>query len=236
VSSPIAHPAGTENPYNADGALTDTSDMGLPHAVFRHEFGLAPGIVRRAPEGDTERAGTLSVHLTFLVDSLTHHHETEDELLWPLLLDRVPEGVAPMVTLMEIQHHELHGLLEKARAQSAAWANDPTAANREALARTLDDVGKALDEHLLAEETHMLPLAATTVSQEEWQRLGAAGTAAIPRDKRMLALGTMRYVAPPELVARIEADIPRLLRPLVTRSADRTFRRTALQIHGTPTP
>ena len=231
-------PAGeARNPRNPGGELTDTSEMFLPHSVFRREFSLAAKAVRRVPVGDRQRAEYAAGHLGFLVDSLTHHHQNEDDLLWPRLHERAPKEVEPIVDLMEGQHEHIHEVLVRAQHQLDSWKTDPSEANREALAGTLEEAYAALDEHLAAEEQQILPIAARHVSAEEWEEMGKRGMASIPKDKQLLALGSMRYSAPRELFdERVASDLPWLLRPFLLRAADRTFRKAALQLHGTATP
>jgi hypothetical protein len=74
------------------------------------------------------------------------------------------------------------------------------------------------------------------VSQAEWDEMGERGMAAIPRDKRMLALGSMHYSAPAAIFEQVKADLPRLMRPILLRLADREFRKAAVQMHGTARP
>src|SRR3954454_3057745 len=71
--------------------LTDTREMLVVHSLFRRELRLASGLVRGGAPADTRRAGGISAHLQLVEDVLHHHHTSEDELLWPKLLDRVPE-------------------------------------------------------------------------------------------------------------------------------------------------
>ncbi len=226
----------TGNARNPDRSLTDTSDMFLPHSVFRREFALASRVVRRIPVGDRDRAAYAADHLGFLLDTLTHHHENEDELLWPRLRDRAPADVAPILDVMEGHHRTIHERLERLAEHLAVWAADPSEANREVLAESFDAAYAILDEHLAAEETQILPIAARTVSQVEWDEMGARGMAAIPKERQMLALGSMHYSAPPAIFEKVKADLPRLMRPILLRLADRAFRKVAVQLHGTSTP
>jgi len=75
--------------------------MQIPHSIFRGEFRRAPAMVRNVPDGDTHRAGVVAGHLQFLLEGLTDHHTAEDELLWPLLQQRVPAEVDPIIGTME---------------------------------------------------------------------------------------------------------------------------------------
>jgi hemerythrin superfamily protein len=224
------------NPRNSGGVLTDTGDMQIPHSIFRGEFRRAPGMVRNVAVGDAQRAGVVAEHLQFLLEGLTDHHTTEDELLWPRLKERVPEEVEPVIGTMESQHAQIHQVCETLNGQVASWAADPSEAHRDAVADTCDSALRLLEEHLGAEEREILPIAARAISQSEWDEIGERAMDALPKDKRMLILGTIRYWAPRERSAAVAADIPRPMRPFVTALADRAFRKEAVSVHGTATP
>lgn len=225
------------NPYNPGGAPTDTGDMYIPHSIFRGEFGRAPGVVRAVQPGDVERARFVDENVRFLISSLTHHHEAEDALLWPLLHERAEhQALAGTVEVMEHQHHGIHEALGQVARQSAEWAEEPTADRRDALAVALERAREVLEEHLAAEEEQILPIAASTLSQQEWDAIGERSTGQIPKDKRILALGSIHYYAPDPQWRKLSSGIPWFVRPLVVRQADRAFRKQALALHGTPTP
>jgi hemerythrin-like domain-containing protein len=226
----------SRNSLNPRGEPTDTGDMQIPHSIFRGEFRRAPGMVRNVADGDTRRAGVVAEHLQFLLEGLTDHHTTEDELLWPRLHERVHADVEPIIGVMESQHAEIHRVTETLHGQLASWATEPTSAHRDALADTCDSAFALLEEHLSAEERDILPVAARAISQSEWDEIGERAMDALPKDKRMLVLGTIRYWAPRERSAAVASDIPRPVRPFVTAMADRAFRKEAVAVHGTATP
>jgi Hemerythrin HHE cation binding domain len=224
------------NPLNPGGALTDTGDMQIPHSIFRGEFRRAPGLVRNVPDGAAERATVVTGHLQFLLEALKDHHTAEDELLWPLLHERVHAQVEPVIGVMESQHAQIHRLTETLSDQLASWAADPTTAQGEGVADTCSSAFALLEAHLGAEERDILPVAARAVSQSEWDEIGERAMGALPKDKKMLVLGTIRYWAPPDRSAAVASDIPRPVRPVVAAMADRAFRKEAMAVHGTATP
>src|SRR5262245_15370614 len=65
----------------------DAREMQMVHRMFRREFHLAPGLVRRVLEGDSERAETVVGHLEFMANILHTHHSFEDHRVWPALVD-----------------------------------------------------------------------------------------------------------------------------------------------------
>jgi hypothetical protein len=137
---------------------------------------------------------------------------------------------------MESQHEQIHRVVETLSDQLTSWTSDPSGAHRDAVAGTCDSAATVIEEHLSAEEREILPIAARVISQSEWDEIGDRAMGALPKDKRMLVLGTIRYWAPPDRSAAVASDIPRPVRPFVTALADRAFRKEAVAVHGTATP
>lgn len=214
---------------------TDVREMFVVHTAFRRDFRLAPGLVRAVADGDTARARLVGEHLTMVTEMLHHHHTGEDELLWPLLLERVPEQLAPIVELMEAQHARVAELQGQFPDVCAAFTAHPGAETRERLAVLFDDLYRILDEHLAAEEQRLLPIAANYVSQQEWARLGQRG-ADVTFGQKLLMFGSLMYQGDPEVVAEILAQVPWPVRSVLPALSRRAFARRAREIYGTPTP
>lgn len=232
--TPLPHPSPTTR--DAGTSLVDTSAMPTIHTFFRRELRLAGGLVRGIPDGDRHRAEVVVGHLDYLRRSLHHHHTIEDELLWPVLLGRVPEELAPIVHLMESQHARVDALLEQVDVALPRLreANDP--ALRDELADTLDTLHAHLVEHLDAEEERLLPIAARCLTQAEWDALGEAGRARSSRKDGLLALGMFQHDGDPGDFAKMLGHAPPPVRWVLQRAARRAFRRHALRVHGTATP
>jgi hemerythrin-like domain-containing protein len=215
-------------------AVTDTRDMLLVHTVLRREFRLAEGAVRAVADRDTERAEQIAAHVRLLLSLLHVHHGGEDRLLWPLLLQRAP-GELALIQSMEDQHHRLDttiGTLEQALGR---WANSADVSDQRGVAAQLGELCAALDEHLLAEERDLLPLAARHVTPSEWARL-AQEVKQLPVPVLPIAFGMLMYHGDPDVVAVILAQAPMLPRLLLPYLAPRVYARYARRIHGTPTP
>jgi hypothetical protein len=75
------------------------------------------------------------------------HHEGEDELLYPKLIERVPER-APMTEEVEHEHEMIRTALDAAAARCTAWRQAPSS-------ETATDLAAALDE--LSSETRAPP-------------------------------------------------------------------------------
>jgi iron-sulfur cluster repair protein YtfE (RIC family) len=176
---------------------TDTWDMIVVHRVFRREFRLAPTLIRAVTPGDTARAEVLAEHFTNVCTGLHHHHTGEDELVWPLMLERASMH-ADLINRMEAQHERLHEPLARIDVLMPRWRARALAADRDELADLFAQASVALDEHLGDEEREMLPLIERHLTPAEWKAVGDRGKAVIPKGKMALVfLGAILEEATP---------------------------------------
>ena len=166
----------------------DVRDMAIVHRTFRNAYEESARLVRAAPSPSPGRVTFLADHIDFGIAALHHHHEGEDELLYPKLIQRVPEQ-APMTEQVEHEHLVIKTALEAASAACATWRQRPSAETGEALAAALDHLNAVVQPHLDDEENKVVPLAAVTFTQQEWDAIGKHGVAWIPRNKRGIAFG-----------------------------------------------
>jgi hemerythrin-like domain-containing protein len=157
----------------------DVRDMAIVHRTFRNVYEESARLVRAAPTPSPERVTFLADHIDFALAALHHHHEDEDELLYPRLIERAPEQ-APMTEHVEHEHLLIKTALDAASAACAAWRGRPSAETGEALAAALDHLNTAVQPHLDDEEQKVVPLAAVTFTQQEWDEMGERGAAWIP--------------------------------------------------------
>ena len=94
-----------------------------------------------------------------------------------------------MTEQVEHEHLLIKTALEAASAACAAWRERPSAETGEALAAALDQLNAVAQPHLDDEEQKVVPLAAVTFTQQEWDEMGKQGVAWIPRNKRGIAFG-----------------------------------------------
>ncbi len=118
------------------------------------------------------------------------HHEAEDALLWPLLIERSSE-TTDLVTIMENQHAQIKESLEVSEELLRDWSSGGTDEARSQFIASLDVLGTALGVHLDEEESEILPLAAEYVTEQEW---GAMPGYAMSRfaGRRWLIIGLIR--------------------------------------------
>jgi len=166
----------------------DVREMAIVHRTFRNTYNESARLVRAAPAPSPGRVTFLADHIDFGIAMLHVHHEGEDELLYPKLIERVPEQAA-MTEQVDHEHLLIKTALDEASAACAAWRGRPSAETGEALAASLDHLNSVVQPHLDDEEQQVVPLAAVTLTQQEWDALGKHSVAQIPRNKRGVAFG-----------------------------------------------
>jgi hemerythrin-like domain-containing protein len=216
--------------------VTDTRDMVLVHRVFCREFRLLPLMVRGVAEEDTEAADRISRHLREMVDALHHHHQSEDELLWPRLVQRTPVD-AGLVGRMEAPHAIIGEILRRVNPVTSAWRSTASAGDRDALAADLAELHTRLEEHLDEEEQHILPIVGQTITGTEWAELAERGFAAMPKRRALVFLGHILESASPAERSRFLGRVPPPVRLLYRLVGKRAFtRETAALRAGLPDP
>jgi DUF438 domain-containing protein len=193
--------------------LTDVRDMFVAHRTFRRECRLIPQLVRGVVAGDTARAAVVGGPARLVLKGLHLHHTSEDELLWPKLLERArPE--AELVHRMAAQHERVEHYTERLTAALDRWEAEARPAVTEEVASTFDALREALFEHLEEEERQILPLAARHVSQEEWDQIGEHGIATMSKSELPIMFGAVLEEATPEEAAELLAKLPLPVRVL----------------------
>ena len=204
----------------------DVRDMAIIHRTFRAGYTESARLVRAAPAPPPERVTFLADHIDFAIAALHIHHEGEDELLYPKLIERVPEQ-APMTEEVEHEHQLIATALDEASAACAAWRQRPSAETGEALAAALDQLNAVAQRHLDDEEQKIVPLAAVTLTQQEWDAVGKHGVAQIPRNKRGIAFGMILDPLDEADRAYMKGFLPPPVRMLYPLLIDRPWKKYA---------
>jgi len=195
----------------------DVRDMAIVHRTFREGYTEAARLVRAAAEPSRARVEFLADHVDFSIKMLHIHHEGEDELLYPKLIERLPEQ-APMTEDVEHEHQLIVTALDAAAAKCAAWRDTPSGDTATDLATSLDALNAELQRHLDDEENKIVPLAATSLTQDEWDEIGEHAVAKIPAKQRPIAFGMTLDPLDADERAYMKRTLPapvRLLYPLL---------------------
>ncbi len=166
----------------------EVRDMRIIHVTFRNAYNEAARLLRAGPTPSAERVTFLADHVDFTIMMLHTHHESEDLLLYPMLIERVPEQAA-MIQEVEHQHKLVTEAVDAVSTACANWRKQPSVESAESLAALLENLNVVLQPHLDDEEQKVVPLAAVTVTQEEWDDVGAHSRAQIPKNMMPVAFG-----------------------------------------------
>jgi hemerythrin-like domain-containing protein len=218
----------------APGAMT--REMIMVHTAFRREFGLMPELVRGVATGDWRRADVVADHIGLIGSILHHHHAGEDRVLWPLLLERCPDELAPVVHSMEEHHDRIGNLGSQLTKVVDAWRVDADGEGRDVAVGILNQLLPVLREHLGTEEELVLPLVEQHITGDEWDGMVAEGAATMSPDQLPLALGMMMYEGDPAAVRDALSNIPAEVRAVVAEQAPAAYAAYAELVYGTPTP
>jgi hemerythrin-like domain-containing protein len=209
----------------------DTYDMVVVHRVFERELALLPALVRAVRPGDTARATLLASHFRVVADLLHHHGVGEDELIWPLVVERA-SGTDPIVREMEVQHARLHELIDDGAALAVRWALAGDAESRDELASVLEELSVAAGEHLRDEEEKMLHLIEEHLTVAEWDALGQEGQSGRGKRELLLILGLMLEDATDEEREKFLGALPIHARLVWRRYGAHAYRRYVRRVRG----
>jgi len=212
------------------------SEMLIVHDVFRREFALMPGLVGGVAAGDRDRAQIIGDHIHGATSVLHTHHVLEDDNVWPLLLDRCGESVAPLVELMEGQHHQIATLIPQVDEALSIWRDNATVESRQALLDVLDRLIPALKEHLSTEEDRVVPLMEQHITAAEWKDFLEKESAAVDPEHLPLMLGMLMYEGDPESIEQVIGTMSAETGPAIRQLAAPAFTAHSLLVHGTATP
>jgi hypothetical protein len=204
----------------------EVRDMAIVHRLFRQAYDEAARLVRASPTPSPGRVTFLADHIDLVLGGLHSHHQDEDELLYPKLIERVPEQ-APMTEQVEHEHQVIATALDAASAACATWRQRPSAETGEALAAALDHLNEVVQPHLDDEEQKVVPLAAVTLTQQEWDAMGKRGMSSIPRNKRAIAAGMMLEPLDAADRAYMMKHVPAPLRMLFPLLIERPWKKYA---------
>ena len=204
----------------------EVRDMAIVHRLFRQAYDEAARLVRADPTPSPGRVTFLADHIDLVLGGLHSHHRDEDELLYPKLIKRVPEQ-APMTEQVEHEHQVIATALDAASAACATWRQRPSVETGEALAAALDHLNEVVQPHLDDEEQKVVPLAAVTLTQQEWDAMGKRGMNSIPRNKRAIAAGMMLEPLDAADRAYMMKHVPAPLRMLFPIMIERPWKKYA---------
>jgi len=188
-------------------ATCDASGMAEIHRMFRMGFGEAPDLIAGVEAADVEHAGVVADQLDLLSVGLHGHHQGEDERLWDVLAERAP-GCAAHVERMKAQHAEMLVHLSAIDDAVPAWRLAPTPSTAAPLLAAIAGVNAALAVHLPDEETNIVPVMETVITEPEVEWFAEHGRRSIPKGQSWYAMGLILASQPDGGDAWLRKNLP----------------------------
>jgi hypothetical protein len=129
----------------------NTRDMLSIHQIFRDAFGCSPQLVGSVCNERSDRVEPVAAYYANVLAFLRAHHEGEDELIWPKLIERVPDQ-GDLVARMQAAHEGLAEALAESEKRLAAWTASPDIDHGASLAASLAMLGVLCAAHFDEEE------------------------------------------------------------------------------------
>jgi iron-sulfur cluster repair protein YtfE (RIC family) len=153
-----------------DSAPADTTIMGIVHDALRRDLDRLHRTLTMdmVDSTDDARREAIAAHVEWMMEFLHHHHQGEDEGLWPLLLDRAPQARA-LLERMEADHRRVVPAMADVTASAHRYRTEGAEPARLGLVNALDDLSESLLPHLRGEEDEAMPLVSANLTQGEWR-------------------------------------------------------------------
>jgi hemerythrin-like domain-containing protein len=169
----------------------DIRDVLVVHTILRRMLDtLTTATGRLEP---TQAATVIPPRWGLYVRGLHHHHESEDNAFFPVVVSAAPT-LEPLVTQLEHEHQDLITLLDATDAAVATLGSDPNTETRQAARDAMAAVHDMLFPHLDKEEAQLLPPAADAVDPKVWKKLGDDAFKSIPKDDLPVVSGAFEAV------------------------------------------
>ncbi|GGT02613.1 hemerythrin domain-containing protein [Streptomyces chromofuscus] len=198
----------------------------LAHQVHR----AATKLLADAAVRPSVPLGALAQLRDFLVANLRHHHETEDNDLWPRIIAAAPAMENGLDTLSE-EHERLDAALDLLAevdlsgdeaedgageaADTRLGGGDAAEDLRAELRRAAVAVRDTVHDHLAHEEPVLFPALRDHLSPAEWQDFAQRVIATTPTVAGHLMIGFLDKAGTPAEVELVLEGLPQPVRPLL---------------------
>jgi len=178
------------------------------HVAFRRDAAALIAAVNAVEPSDYIGAGRLADAFAVTVAMLHEHHETEDELIFPELIERAP-AFAGVVMTLSLEHVDVDDVVDDIKRDLAILAAGTARAFEvhERLTQQVETFKTLIDLHLEAEEVHALPLLQRYFSTEEIDAVGDAHLAK-NADKLNVMIPWAATALPTEATTQLLAGMP----------------------------
>lgn len=190
------------------------------HQAMRKEIIAIGQVVQGLGYDDASlpKIGRVDRWFHFYWDMVVVHHETEDKIFFPILVER-DRSFGEKMRLLEIDHHELHRLVDSVGQTFKRLLDPQNSANeRQLLGGDLRHFTASLHEKLLAhlarEEEIMLPVVAAQLSEKEQLDFEKRLQKTTPREHLAMTLPWIASAQDPATRQKLLATLPLPLRLL----------------------
>ncbi len=218
TSAPTSTPMSTQGPAGPAPAL---SGWLLGHRAMRTEFGRLGQLLSDADLGDARRADAVEQRLSLMHYLLEHHHQVEDNSIWPFLRAANP-AVTELCDDLEADHQVLHGLLDE--------MVDPVRPLRRR-APFVRDLHAELCRHLDREESEGKPVIFDLVPASQWEEWEVEVRRSTRSKIPSLAPWLLAHLTEQER-AEVFAGAPKLLELMYRLRWRRRYERSTRLVYG----
>ncbi|MGW3124507.1 hemerythrin domain-containing protein [Streptomyces sp. NPDC001107] len=153
----------TDFALDADGNVTAATMFLMVHHALRRDLERLPKALAALDPKDTRQARLLAEHWQLYRWALMDHSVNEDDILFPLVLERAPQ-IAPALEAIEQDHEGLEAQLDEV----SRLLQDLSTPEAIGVARaTAEELEEFLGRHLDAEEEHIVPVLVDRITPGE---------------------------------------------------------------------
>lgn len=137
------------------------------HAAVRRDLDRLEGALRVVADGDRARVAELERGWENLHRELVHHHEQEDELIWPVLEQLGVDHA--LLAEMESEHGAMRTALELTGEHMTRLGRTAGSEDALAAADSIVDTRQVVERHLAHEEQELEPQMLQHLESPEWK-------------------------------------------------------------------
>jgi uncharacterized protein YndB with AHSA1/START domain/hemerythrin-like domain-containing protein len=139
--------------------------MTIVHNGLRRDLARVHTALSEWPYPDPVQRAAIADHLTWMIHFLHKHHRAEDDGLYPVVRQRVPNS-AGVLDAMDRDHHALTVAMDGVTQATREYAASD--ASRKALRGAVDELAAVMLPHLQREEDEAMPIVSRCISSAEW--------------------------------------------------------------------
>jgi hypothetical protein len=178
------------------------------HLALRGGAELLASVAATVPASHRARVGAFRRYWAGYAREVLTHHTTEDEIMFPALVARVPMA-ADLIARTDAEHHELDALMERCGAAVDALA---AGMRTDDLAPAFRALADHMNHHLDFEDEDILPLYERHWTAEEYAALDEAAMKALGIRNALFAVPFVLHFTSPDVRAQMLGHAPLPLR------------------------